>query len=86
QSPLAHEAAKLFCKLTGHARVAFCNTGSEAVMAAMRVARTVTCRDRIVAFSGAYHGQFDEVLVRGVGEQHRSVPAAPGIPAEAVGR
>lgn len=86
QSPLAHEAAKLFCELTGHARVAFCNTGSEAVMAAMRVARTVTGRDRIVAFSGAYHGQFDEVLVRGVGEQHRSVPAAPGIPADAVGR
>lgn len=86
QSPLAHEASKLFCELTGHARVAFCNTGSEAVMAAMRVARTVTGRDRIVAFSGAYHGQFDEVLVRGVGEQHRSVPAAPGIPAEAVGR
>jgi len=86
QSPLAHEASKLFCELTGHARVAFCNTGSEAVMAAMRVARTVTGRDRIVAFSGAYHGQFDEVLVRGVGEQHRSVPAAPGIPADAVGR
>ncbi|MEI5663845.1 amino acid adenylation domain-containing protein [Bosea sp. CCNWLW174] len=86
QSPLAHEASTLFCELTGHARVAFCNTGSEAVMAAMRVARTVTGRDRIVAFSGAYHGQFDEVLVRGVGEQHRSVPAAPGIPAEAVGR
>jgi glutamate-1-semialdehyde aminotransferase/acyl carrier protein len=86
QSPLAHEASRLFCELTGHARVAFCNTGSEAVMAAMRVARTVTGRDRIVAFSGAYHGQFDEVLVRGVGDQHRSVPAAPGIPAEAVGR
>ncbi|WP_210201552.1 non-ribosomal peptide synthetase [Bosea sp. CS1GBMeth4] len=88
QSPLAHEAARLFCELTGHARVAFCNTGSEAVMAAMRVARTVTGRDRIVAFSGAYHGQFDEVLVRGVGagEQRRSVPAAPGIPADAVGR
>lgn len=88
QSPLAHEAARLFCELTGHARVAFCNTGSEAVMAAMRVARTVTGRDRVVAFSGAYHGQFDEVLVRGVGagEQRRSLPAAPGIPAEAVGR
>ncbi|UZF91585.1 non-ribosomal peptide synthetase/type I polyketide synthase [Bosea sp. NBC_00550] len=88
QSPLAHEAARLFCELTNHARVAFCNTGSEAVMAAMRVARTVTGRDRVVAFSGAYHGQFDEVLVRGVGagEQRRSLPAAPGIPAEAVGR
>lgn len=88
QSPLAHEASKLFCELTGHARVAFCNTGSEAVMAAMRVARTVTGRDRVVAFSGAYHGQFDEVLVRnvGTGEQRRSAPAAPGIPTEAVGR
>jgi len=88
QSPLAHEASQLFCELTGHARVAFCNTGSEAVMAAMRVARTVTGRDRVVAFSGAYHGQFDEVLVRGVGagDQRRSMPAAPGIPAEAVGR
>ncbi|RYE33077.1 MAG: amino acid adenylation domain-containing protein [Hyphomicrobiales bacterium] len=88
QSPLAHEAAQLFCELTSHDRVAFCNTGSEAVMAALRVARTVTGRDQVVAFAGAYHGQFDEVLVRGVGagEQRRSLPAAPGIPAEAVGR
>ena len=88
QSPLAHEAAKIFCALTGHARVAFCNTGSEAVMAAMRVARTVTGREHIVTFSGAYHGQFDEVLVRGVGtgEQRRSVPASPGIPMDSVGR
>ena len=88
QSPLAHQAAELFCKLTGHRRVAFCNTGSEAVMAALRVARTVTGRDRIVSFSGAYHGQFDEVLARGLGEDEarRSLPAAPGIPAEAVGR
>lgn len=88
QSPLAHEAATLFCELTGHARVAFCNTGSEAVMAAMRVARTVTGRDRVVTFSGAYHGQFDEVLARGVGtgDQRRTLPAAPGIPMDAVGR
>ncbi|MCO5090978.1 non-ribosomal peptide synthetase/type I polyketide synthase [Bosea sp. (in: a-proteobacteria)] len=88
QSPLAHEAARLFCELTSHARVAFCNTGSEAVMAALRVARTVTGRDGVAAFSGAYHGQFDEVLVRGVGAggEHRSLPAAPGIPAQAVGR
>jgi amino acid adenylation domain-containing protein len=88
QSPLAHEAATLFCELTGHARVAFCNTGSEAVMAALRVARTVTGRERVATFAGAYHGQFDEVLVRGVGagEQRRTLPAAPGIPTEAVGR
>ena len=45
-------------------RAAFCSTGSEAVMAAIRVARTVSGRDKIVMFTGAYHGIFDEVLVR----------------------
>ena len=45
-------------------RVAFCNTGSEAVTAAIRVARTVSGRDKIAMFAGAYHGVFDEVLVR----------------------
>ena len=68
-----------FCELTGNERVTFCNTGSEAVMAAMRLARTVTGRDRSCAFAGAYHGSFDEVLVRGVraGETRRALPAAP---------
>ena len=47
---------KLFCELTGNERVTFCNTGSEAVMAAMRVARTVTGRKQIVMFNGDYHG------------------------------
>ncbi len=45
-------------------RVAFTNTGSEAVLAATRVARTVTGRDKIAVFEGAYHGIFDEVLFR----------------------
>jgi len=51
-------------------------------MAAIRVARTVTGRDLIVMFSGAYHGIFDEVLVRsaGAGGTPRAVPLAPGIP------
>jgi len=51
-------------------------------MAAIRVARTVTGRDRIVMFSGAYHGIFDEVLVRSatVSGFPRAVPLAPGIP------
>ena len=64
QTPLAGEVARLFCEMTGMERVSFCDTGSEAVMAAIRVARTVTGRDNIVMFSGAYHGIFDEVLVR----------------------
>ena len=64
QSPMAGEVAQLICDMVGMQRAAFCNTGSEAVTAAIRVARTVTGRDRIVMFAGAYHGIFDEVLVR----------------------
>jgi amino acid adenylation domain-containing protein len=87
QADLAGEVADLVKELTGNERATFCNTGSEAVMAAMRVARTVTGRDKIVVFNGDYHGQFDEVLVKGVqhpGAAPRSVPVAPGIPAAAV--
>ena len=69
---------ELVCELTGIERAAFCNTGSEAVMGAMRIARTVTGRSTIAIFTGAYHGIFDEVIVRGT-QKLRSVPAAPGI-------
>jgi len=78
QSPLAGEVAAQICELTGNDRVTFCNTGSEAVMAAIRVARTVTGRDRIIYFAGDYHGTFDEVLVRNT--PRGTVPLAPGIP------
>ncbi|HEX6065841.1 MAG TPA: aminotransferase class III-fold pyridoxal phosphate-dependent enzyme, partial [Longimicrobiales bacterium] len=81
QTPLAGEVARMVCEMTGMERAAFCSTGSEAVTAAIRVARTVTGRDRIVLFAGAYHGIFDEVLVRPtvVNGNRRSVPIAPGI-------
>ncbi|PAX59717.1 type I polyketide synthase [Brunnivagina elsteri] len=78
QTPLAGNVAKLISEMTGMERVAFCNTGSEAVMAAMRLARTVTGRSKIAVFSGAYHGTIDEVIVRSGGNQ-RSLPAAPGL-------
>ncbi|HEY6455787.1 MAG TPA: amino acid adenylation domain-containing protein [Steroidobacteraceae bacterium] len=87
QAELAGKVAALFSEITGNERVTFCNTGSEAVMAAMRVARTVTGREKVVVFNGDYHGQFDEVLVKGVqrpGAAPRSMPVAPGIPAAAV--
>ena len=50
----------------------------------MRVARTVTGRNRVVFFAGDYHGMFDEVLVKGFnrGGVPQSVPVAPGIPRE----
>jgi amino acid adenylation domain-containing protein len=78
QHPLAGEVAELICELTGADRAALCNTGSEAVMGAVRIARTVTGRSRIAIFAGAYHGIFDEVIVRGT-KKGRSIPAAPGI-------
>jgi amino acid adenylation domain-containing protein len=87
QAELAGEVAALFTEMTGNERMTFCNTGSEAVMAALRVARAVTGRDKIVMFNGDYHGQFDEVLVRSVrraGGPPRSAPVAAGILQSAV--
>ncbi|MEW6304921.1 MAG: aminotransferase class III-fold pyridoxal phosphate-dependent enzyme, partial [Verrucomicrobiota bacterium] len=85
QSPLAAEVAQLIREFTGMERVSFCNTGSEAVMAALRVARTVTGRTKIAFFSGDYHGMFDEVLLRpNTGNDiFQSLPVAPGIPPKA---
>lgn len=86
QTPLAGEVAEMIAEMTGHERVTFCNTGSEAVMAAMRVARTVTGRDRIVIFGNDYHGQFDEVLVKGRNRAGApvAIPVAAGIPSASV--
>lgn len=82
QSEMAGSIARDICEFTGMERATFCNTGSEAVMAAIRLARTVTGRSRIVYFTGDYHGMFDEVLVRGswVNGEYRAQPIAPGIP------
>jgi glutamate-1-semialdehyde aminotransferase len=76
--PLAAEVSRLLCELTGHERAAVCNTGSEAVLGAMRMARTVTGRSLIIAFSGSYHGINDEVIIRG-SKSKKSYPGAPGI-------
>lgn len=86
QSPIAGEVAKLICEFTGLDRAAFCVTGSEAVLGAMRAARTVTGKDKIVFFAGDYHGIIDEVLIKTTinGEQIRTMPIAPGIPRENV--
>lgn len=83
QHELAGEVTQLICELTGSDRAALCNTGSEAVLGAMRIARTVTGRSLIVAFTGSYHGINDEVLVRGT-KKLKPFPAAPGIMPEAV--
>ncbi|WP_245949279.1 polyketide synthase [Echinicola strongylocentroti] len=83
QHELSGEVCKLVCDITGHERSALCNTGSEAVMGALRIARTITQRSLIVAFNGSYHGIFDEVIVRGT-KSLKSIPASAGIMPEAV--
>ncbi|MBF0450304.1 MAG: amino acid adenylation domain-containing protein [Candidatus Magnetomorum sp.] len=80
QTPLAGEAAQLISDLTGVERVTFCNTGSEAVMAAMRVARLVTRRKKIVQFIGSYHGIFDGVLIEPDDDSYFAHPSSPGTP------
>jgi acyl transferase domain-containing protein/acetylornithine/succinyldiaminopimelate/putrescine aminotransferase len=78
QTPLAGKVAKMVSEFTGMERVAFCNTGSEAVMATLRLARTVTGKNLVATFAGDYHGTFDEVLYR-QGANLKTLPAAPGI-------
>jgi glutamate-1-semialdehyde-2,1-aminomutase len=82
-TPLTGEVAKLIRELTGVERVAFCNSGTEAVMGALRLARTVTGRERIALFEGCYHGTFDGIMVRGEATADRrlhALPMAPGVP------
>ncbi|MCB2298650.1 aminotransferase class III-fold pyridoxal phosphate-dependent enzyme [Clostridium tagluense] len=80
-SNLAYEAAKLISQLTGVERVAFSNTGTEANMMAVRLARASTKRKKIVVFEGSYHGNYDGVLVRSNldNNEFRGMPIAPGI-------
>jgi amino acid adenylation domain-containing protein/non-ribosomal peptide synthase protein (TIGR01720 family) len=82
QSHLAGPVAELLCELTGMERAIFCNSGTEAVMAALRLARTVTGRAKIAFFAGSYHGSFDGTLARGLpaNGDWRSIPMAPGVP------
>jgi len=81
QSYLTGEVAELISELAGVERVTFCNSGTEAVMSALRVARSVTGRARVAFFSGSYHGTFDGILARsGMREgERRAMPMAPGV-------
>ncbi len=67
-------------------KVRFVNSGTEATMSAIRLARGATGRDRIVKFSGCYHGHADELLVRaGSGAATLGVPDSAGVPASVAG-
>ena len=62
-------------------RVRMVNSGTEAAMSALRVARAATGRERIIKFEGCYHGHADSFLVKaGSGAQTLGVPTSPGVP------
>ena len=86
QSALAGEVAAKLCALTGVERANFCNSGTEAVMGALRLARTVTRRSKIAYFAGSYHGWSDSTMARptAAGGPGRAIPVAPGVPIGAI--
>lgn len=65
--------------------VRMCNSGTEATMSAIRLARGFTGRDTIIKFEGCYHGHSDCLLVKaGSGALTLGVPTSPGVPTEFV--
>ena len=77
---LAEEVLKRY---PGCERVRFVNSGTEATMSALRVARGATGRDYIVKFAGNYHGHADGLLVAaGSGALTTGVPSSAGVPAD----
>lgn len=61
--------------------VRFVNSGTEAVMSAIRLARAYTGREKIIKFIGCYHGHADDLLVRaGSGASTLGIPDSPGVP------
>jgi len=64
-------------------RIRFVNSGTEAAMSALRVARAATRRDLVIKFDGGYHGHADSLLVEaGSGVATLSLPGSAGVPAE----
>lgn len=68
--------------MPGLEKLRFVSSGTEATMTALRLARAVTGRDKVVKFEGGYHGHPDSLLVKaGSGALTLGVPTSPGVPA-----
>jgi glutamate-1-semialdehyde 2,1-aminomutase len=78
------EMAELLCaRVPGLEQVRMCNSGTEATMSTLRLARGATGRDYILKFEGCYHGHGDSLLVKaGSGALTFGVPTSPGVPAD----
>ena len=77
------EMAELICRIVPSVdMVRMVNSGTEAVMSAIRVARGYTGRDKIIKFAGCYHGHCDAMLVQaGSGLMTQGIPGSAGVPA-----
>lgn len=77
------DMAKLICSMVPNVEmIRMVNSGTEAVMSAVRAARGFTGRNRIIKFAGCYHGHSDAMLVRaGSGVMTSGIPDSAGVPA-----
>lgn len=81
------ELGKRVCEATGMERVRFVNSGTEATMTAIRLARAATGREIIVKFDGNYHGHSDGLLAKaGSGVATLGLSASAGVPEAMAGR
>jgi glutamate-1-semialdehyde 2,1-aminomutase len=85
-SPLEIELAKRVMEFMPNIEmIRFVNSGTEATMSALRLARAYTRRDKIIKFDGCYHGHADLLLVQaGSGVATLGLPDSPGVPADTV--
>uniref|UniRef100_UPI0012FAF3A2 thioester reductase domain-containing protein n=1 Tax=Nocardia asiatica TaxID=209252 RepID=UPI0012FAF3A2 len=84
QTEATGRVAAQLCRVTGTERAVFCNSGTEAVTAALRFARAATGRTRFVMFAGSYHGWSDTTLALPAGTG-KSLPMSRGIGDGAMG-
>jgi len=80
--PEEAELAELVCSIIPSMdKVRFVNSGTEATMSALRVARAATGKNKIIKFEGCYHGHHDALLVKaGSGAMTLGEPSSPGVP------
>src|SRR5881394_2852223 len=83
-NPYEVEMAELICRwVPSIEKVRMVNSGTEATMSCLRLARGFTGRDRIIKFEGCYHGHVDSLLVNaGSGALTHGQPDSAGVPAE----
>lgn len=81
-TPSETDMARRVCELVPSIElVRMCNSGTEATMSAIRLARGFTGREKIIKFEGCYHGHSDALLVKaGSGALTLGVPTSPGVP------